>query len=411
VTRDVEQGLRILMIAAHYPPSSAAAAIRARNLVRNLQSLNHQVRVITARSVQESGLPPEATAVPWLDLERLAKRSLRPPRPEQAHVPARSWQKRLRWFSARVVVPDLHAPWIPMATLAARRLVVASDVIVSTGAASAHVVARIVRGQRPWIVDINDLWWRNPHRPAGVLRERIDWHIESGIITAATALTVPNDALGAEIRRRFGRSPETILTGFDPSEFEPSRHAERTSRREIVFAGTLYRDFRLSLLLDALAKGREEHGWSSETLRVVFIGSGAGEAFAEAAAHGVSDFVDAVSPQPRAELLRALLEADALLMPLYPSDPYHLPMRFFDFVGSGRPMIGVGSAAAPAAEMIGRHAVGIVCSTTGELTQALDELVQNGRPADLPVETRREFELGTSRPQLAKVLERVTGAG
>jgi hypothetical protein len=405
--RDREQRLRILIVAAHYPPSSAAAAIRARNIVRNLQSLGHEVQVITARSAQRSELPREAIAVPWLDLEHAAKRVLggRTQRAEAAPVRAPGWQKNLRTLAARLIVPDLHALWIPPATAMAFRIARASDAVLSTGAASAHLVARLVHRGRPWIADVNDLWWRNPHRNVGVFREGIDLRIERSIIGSPTALTVPNDALGAEIRTRFGRSPRTILTGFDLCEFEVPRNPARTSAREIIFAGTLYADFPLSVLLEALANGRDRRRWSSSTLRVVFIGTSAAEALSEARRHGVGEFVDAVPPMPRQDLLKRLGEADALLFPLYPSDPYHLPMRFFDFVGSGRPMIGVGSGSAPAAEMIERHALGFVCSTIDELVSVLDNLTQNGRPADLPLQNRRLFELGCSRPHLQEVLD------
>ena len=403
--------LRILAIAAYYPPSSAAAAIRARNIVRNLRELGHDVVVITARMNGHGiGTPPTEThAVAWLDLEELAKSRLHAstPQTEAAAVPAPRWQKNLRTAAARLIVPDLHAPWIPPAAMRARRFVGASDLVLSTGAASAHVVARLVRRGRPWIADINDFWWRNPHRKAGVVRKRIDWQVERGIVASATALTVPNDALGTEIHARFGRTPATVFTGFDRSEFDLSTETAPTSTPEIVFAGTLYADFPLSVLLDTLARGRVERGWSSSAIRVVFIGTGAADAVSEARRYGVDELVDAVAPMPRPDLLARLRAADALLFPLYPSDPYHLPMRFFDFVGSARPMIGIGSAAAPGAEMIERHSLGVVCSSADELLSVLDDLVRAGRSADLPPQMQGTFELGSARPALQDVLDRV----
>jgi glycosyltransferase involved in cell wall biosynthesis len=404
--------LRILTIAAYYPPSSAAAAIRARNIVRNLRELGHDVVVITARTNDNgTGTPPTEThPVAWLDIHELAKSRLRASAPHAgaAAEPAPYWQKSLRTLAARVIVPDLHAPWIPPATVRASHFVGASDLVVSTGAASAHVVARLVRRGRPWIADINDLWWRSPHRKAGVVRKRIDWHVERGIVASATALTVPNDALGAEIHARFGRAPATVFTGFDRSEFNLPTDTAPTSTREIVFAGTLYADFPLSVLLETLARGRDGRGWSSSKIRAVFIGTGAGDAVSEARRYGVDEFVDAVPAMPRRDLLRRLGAADALLFPLYPSDPHHLPMRFFDFVGSARPMIGVGSAAAPGAKMIERHSLGVVCSSADELLSVLDDLVRTGRGADLPPQMQGVFELGSARPALQEVLERVT---
>jgi glycosyltransferase involved in cell wall biosynthesis len=329
------------------------------------------------------------------------------PHAEAAAEPAPRWQKSLRRLAARFIVPDLHAPWIPPAAVRANHFAGTSDLVLSTGAASAHVVARLVRRGRPWIADINDFWWLNPHRKAGVVRKKIDLHVEKGIVASATAVTVPNDALGREINARFGCAPTTVFTGFDRSEFDLPIEAVPTSAREIVFAGTLYADFPLSVLLDALSRGRDERGWSSSAIRVVFIGTGAADAVSEARRYGVNEFVDAVPVMPRRDLLGRLRAADALLFPLYPSDPYHLPMRFFDFVGSARPMIGIGSAAAPGAKMIERHTLGVVCATADDLVLALDEIVRTGRSSDLSPQIRDVFELGSVRPALQEVVERV----
>jgi glycosyltransferase involved in cell wall biosynthesis len=281
-----------------------------------------------------------------------------------------------------------------------------SHFVMSTGGASAHVVARAVHGSRPWIADINDLWWRNPHHRVGPLREWVDFRIEAGILRSATALTVPNEARGGEILERTGRTATTIPTGFDPAEFDLSD--DRPARREIVFAGTLYSDFRLSLLLEALARGRAACGWSPEGVRLVFIGTGAGRVMAEAAAWGVDEFVEGIPPIPRADLLSRLVAADALLLPLYSSDATSLPMRFFDFVGAGRPIIAIGPAARPAAELIRTYDLGFVCSDADEIISVLDCLFRTPRPAGVTAEARRAFEMAASRPELQRVIERST---
>src|ERR1700741_5426638 len=86
------QGKRILVIALHYPPADGAAAIRARNLVRNLQALGHEVRVITPRRPLDGGLPPQAQTGRWLDREHLGRRApRRPPGSPQTMDPPASW--------------------------------------------------------------------------------------------------------------------------------------------------------------------------------------------------------------------------------------------------------------------------------------------------------------------------------
>lgn len=404
-------GKRILVIGIHYPPSGSAAAIRARNLVRNLQALGHEVHVITARHPGDGATPPEAQALRWLDVENLARRLVRRnPRAVGGLPPARPWQRRMRWIGARLLVPDLYATWIPGAALAARRQAKNADVVISTGGASAHVVARLVRGSRPAIVDVNDLWWQNARGVHGPIRDRVNRVIEGEIIRGAGALIVPVREQGLEVERRWGRPSATVLTGFDPLDFR-ARHTNGSHphRREIVFAGTLYENFRLDVLFQAVAKGRSDHGWTAADLGFVFIGRGSGTAVAAAHAHGVDEFVQGVPPLPRVDVLGRLVLAEALLLPLYAEDPYHIPMRFFEFVGAGRPILGIGSPTVPAGRFIEEHRLGVVCENPTDLVAAVNQLMAGPRQPDLPIEKRAIFESATARPVLRQLIEQAAG--
>src|SRR5207253_6868082 len=104
---------------------------------------------------------------------------------------------------------------------------------------------------------------------------------------------------------------------------------------EDLFGGTLSPGFNLGPLFAGMAAGRDE-GWLTEkSLRVRFVGRLTERAEAEAERWGLSQYVEASAVIPRGELLAELVNADALLLPLYDEDPYSLPMRFFDYVGAG----------------------------------------------------------------------------
>jgi glycosyltransferase involved in cell wall biosynthesis len=414
---DVEEaprGKRVLLIAAYYPPSTAAAAIRARNLVRNLQALGHQVRVVTTPAQGDGETPPESRPVRYLNVETFARSVMR--REQDAGgrpTPPRPWQRNLRAFATRLLFPDLFAPWIPAAVAAARREGRDADIVMSTGAASAHVVARIVRGHRPVVVDINDLWWRNSthsnHRH-GLIRELANHRLERMIVRGATTVVVPVRQQGLEVERRWARPATTVLTGFDPAEFQQHSLRAASGPKEIVFAGTMYGDFRLDTLLTALAEGRAAHGWTPDDLRISFFGTGSGAAIDAAESRGVAELVDGTPPIPRPELLRHLAAADALILPLYDQDPYHLPMRFFEFVGAGRPMIGIGAASAPAAQLIDEHGLGVVCTDTASLVAALERIVSGARLPDMPSQARAAFETATTQPVLQQLIDKTTRA-
>ena len=399
---------RILVIALHYPPADGAAAIRARNLVRNLQALGHKVRVITPRRPIAGDVPPEAQTVRWLDLEHLGRRAARrPPGSPQTMSPPASWQRRLRTIAARLAFPDLHAPWIPGAIAAARREIADADLVLSTGGASAHVVARVVRGARPGIVDINDLWWAKALRQTGPIRDRVDRRLERWLVRSASALIVPAREQGVEVQRRWGRSSTTVPTGFDAADFTFGANGSHPAGGEIIFAGNLY-TFPLDVVFGVLGRGRAELGWTPEQLHLSFIGSCAAPALVAAETQGVTEFVVGTPRIPRRELLQRLGNADALLLPLFAEDPHHLPMRFFEFVGAGRPIIGFGSPTVPAARLMQQHDLGPVCETTDELLAALAQVASGTRQSSPSPSTRALFELKHGRAALRELIEQTT---
>jgi glycosyltransferase involved in cell wall biosynthesis len=405
----------ILMIAAPYPlpgRPAAAAGIRARALAGGLRARGHPVTVVcaggaSARPWDDAGV--EVVPARYVDVEAHARRAgvelreLRTGGGEDGH----GRTGLAREIAVRLCVPDRYVVWVPAAIAAARRAGARHAIVISTGPVSAHLVGRAVVGDRPWLVDCNDLWSLNPDRTNGRLRDVVDRAMESRVLRRATQLTTVSEPMQAEIARRHGKPVTVLYSGFDAREFPAPDIRPPGARRRLLFAGTLYGKQDLTPLLQALAAGRREGWLDAAQLEVDFVGRLSDRAAAEAQRLDVGDFVRTSEPVPREQLLPRLAGADALLLPsLRATDRNALPMKLFEYVGAGRPIIVFGPGDHLAADLVAENGLGIVLPDAEAIGRCLRQLVA-GRDS-LPVappQARARFSRETTLATLAGVVD------
>lgn len=414
----------ILMLAPLYAAADGpvpAAGVRARGLAHELAKRGYPLTLVVGMGRGQHPFPlpgVEIRTAPWLDLEGLATAIgleggsvlRKGERAAGGRLPV------LRKIATAILPPDRYATWIPGGIAVARAEMRPDSVVLSTGAKSSHIVARIVRRTHPWVADVNDLWAGDPHRRIRArARDLLDSRLERLTLTHADRLTTVNDPMRVELTARFGTKVETVYSGFNPDEFEQARRLsaeQRTlgpsSRVELVFGGTVYPGLNLEPLFGGMAAGVAA-GWLSEqNFRVRFIGRLTERVAAEAERWALAAFVETSAMIPRSELLALLVAADALLLPLYEDDPFSLPMKFFDYVGAGRPIVALGPAGRVGAKLIESHRLGAVVDNAKDAAATLRDLVE--RKADLATSSDRDiFTWAHSIDRLEAVIDTVTG--
>lgn len=401
------------MIAPLYPATSGpieAAAMRTRGLATGLRRRGHTVSVVVGMA---PGKEPDRSGdvnivgAPWPDLRRFARapgmsrgRLVNPGEPLRMPLPR-------AMLSA--VFPERYALWVPGAAAKARSLLKNDTVIVSTSARSAHIAARLVQGSHAWIADLNDPWAFSPKMTRRKHRDQVEWFMERSTVGHATRLSATTETMAAELQRRHGTPAAAILSGFDPHEYEDRHPAPRGLPRRVVFAGTFYWTIDFRPLYRAIREGMDAGWLTSDTLQVSVIGHLASRAGQEAEDHGVADIIDAREPIARQELLDTLAGADALILPFY--DQYTLAMKFFEYVGVGRPIIGYGPPDRIAGRLIDQHQLGVIVSDKDGFKQRLHELVDDGDALPAPRgDHRLAFTWDRSIDSLEALIEEAVAA-
>jgi glycosyltransferase involved in cell wall biosynthesis len=323
----------------------------------------------------------------------------------------------------RWLVPDLHVGWSALAApmvamLAATRSV---DVVYTTCPPySAHAPGLLARALGvPWVADFRDGWNACPTRlDFPTWRRRLERRMEDLVLERADRVIFASDAARDHAIARvpdLASRCETILTGFDRSEFERWRDVAPTPERfEIVHAGSVcvnHMEPAFCQLLAALRSWSDTEADVSRTTRVRFVGAEP-RLSARIDAFGLDSWVAIEPAVPRAELGRRLRSADACLAltasKRFGSDP--IPGKTFDAAGAGRPLLALTPGGA-LAELVDRLGLGVSIDPHDEIgmigvLERWRRCAVRGTPLPGPLESSRSaLENGRAMARIRSVLE------
>jgi glycosyltransferase involved in cell wall biosynthesis len=288
---------------------------------------------------------PDLVGAGWL---RGALR--RPPLPQPGTAPVDDTPPPT--LVTKLFVPD-HAAvtWVPSAVAAARRLLRKKrfDCIVTTSPyESTHLIALLLGSRRPpWVADLRDGWTFHSLRqefPTS-LQRRIDLALERRVAATADRVTCVQRPVADDLRLRLEVDAAYVPNGWDP---ELVREAEATpvplvdgSRTLLVYTGKLKgRPDRDPVpLLEAFRRLREESPASAERLQLVIAGRLDRPERELIESFELGDLVRHIGYLSRPESLALQRHADALVLITAPDVVWELPGKFFEYLGSGRPML------------------------------------------------------------------------
>ena len=413
--------MRILLISFYFAPYNAVGAVRPTRMAECLEKLGHEVFVLTSdrQSIAvglDSRLPEARIArTPWLNVnapvelllgrERVAGEGYAGAGGGSGIVAALG-----ALYRSLLHVPDAQTGWRAPALRRGAEILRSAgpfDMIYASAPpfSGLMVAARLSRMTGlPWVAELRDLWTDNHHYRHGRLRHALDRRIEARVLASASALVTVSEPLAQTLRGRFLMPVEVVPNGYD--EFHPlTAAASPTARQfELVYTGSIYPAYDLDTLFSALALLREER----PHLRICFHGRNLGALRLRLQNSGFDDLFRISQTVPHEEALARQRAADALLFFGWRGAQGDgiLTSKLFEYLGSRRPILAIGSAAADTGRMIGNSGSGFVSNDpheiAGWLRSAIRARMTIGRAQDLPPEPVRQY----SRDQQATKLDR-----
>ncbi|HEU5402506.1 MAG TPA: glycosyltransferase [Terriglobales bacterium] len=374
----VENELSVLIIAYYFPPNAAVGGKRLARFCRYLPEFGIQPTVVTldqdsCATLDNSlaNLPdtrverarPNSTPLDWY--QRITRSRSAEETSSASFSPSPSNMSPLRFLSKSVValltIPDQYWGWYFPAVKAAARLMKERkfDAILSSGPPwTAHAVAHRFarRFDIPWIADFRDGWvsdqWRDEHPD---WRYKVDWWIENRWVEDASLILATTNALRNSLLSTHPDLPEdrivTITNGFD--ENLPVKKgleaAGEDNHTVLLHAGELYRGRRIDAFCSALANLLHSGAFGSKPPKVVFLGGiepeieqTARSAAPELFDHGIVEF----RPRIAWKEVQAKMSAADILLLVQGDHPTAIPAKFFEYLQSGKPILGIGQGAA-----------------------------------------------------------------
>ena len=372
---------RLLIVTYYFPPSGGAGVQRAAKWVKYLPEANVEPVVLTVR---EGAYPHhDPSLVPDVAGAEVIRTRAPDPFGLYGALTGRSRQQAVaertgrlgespalaervsRWVRGNLFVPDARVGWVPFALAGARKLHRERpvDAILTTGPPhSVHLIGR--RLQRAWgvqwIADFRDPW-TDIHYAGSLGRhgvaEGLDRRLERSVLCRADDIVTISSSLQRDLNERTDTPVHVIRNGFDTDDFSTIEASVSTETFDLVYVGSLFGV--PSFLLDAIASLRA--GGEALDLRLRFIGDSP-EALPNAVAErALSSVVSIERPVAHERAVEEMARAGLLLLTIETSWSYAngvIPGKTYEYLASGRPVLGLGPREGDAAAILSSTAGG-----------------------------------------------------
>lgn len=374
---------RVLFISYYFPPSAGPGVQRTLKFVKYLGESGWEPVVLTVRPEDASypGLDPALNdeVPPGVFVQRTRARD---PYAAYAKMLGKSkqetvgvafideqeanWKQRLaKWVRANLFIPDARVGWVPYAIRAGRSLIEAKkiDLLFSTGPPhSSHLIARSLHRRYgiPWVADFRDPWTDISYYrelPLTGPARRLDAGLERTVLKEATAVLTVSPSLQKLLSFKTKRPITVIPNGYDESDFKEALPVD-PDQFVLSHVGNLAASQNPVVLWRVLAGLRGEG--AVPELRLRFTGNVDALCRRSLQELGLDQVTEWVPYVPHREAVRHMTGAALLLLCInrVPDSAGIVTGKIFEYIASGRPVIGIGKVDGDAAALLHRTQAG-----------------------------------------------------
>lgn len=372
---------KVLIITYYWPPSGGAGVQRSLKFVKYLPSFGIEPIVITVDPNQatypiiDESLQKEVPS----DVRIIRTRSFEPLKILSAikgkeSVPHGGFansnkesitQRTLRFIRGNFFIPDARKGWVRFAVKAASEIIEKEKidtVFISSPPHSSQLVGIELRKKYniKWIADMRDPW-TDIYYYKDLLQTKFsaarDAVYERQVLEGADEVISVSEPINKMFLSKSSKlKPEkfhVIPNGYDSDDF---KSAQKVSENyfQVTYVGTMADNYRPAVLFEAFHRLVKEFSVVKNDIRLTMVGSSASAIRQIMESSGVDKIAEFIPHVDHSAAIEYMQKADVLLLviPDVENNDGILTGKLFEYLGAGKPIVGLGPKSGKAAAII-----------------------------------------------------------
>lgn len=255
------------------------------------------------------------------------------------------------WIRGNFFIPDARKYWIRPSIRFLRNYLKEHpvDVIVTTGPPhSMHLIALGLKTHfsTPWVADFRDPWSEIDFYEQLYLTRLADRkhkRLELKVLKGADRVVAVGDIRAKDLEAIGGRPVDVITNGFDEADFRPDA-VEADKKFTIVHVGALNRDRNHESFWQAAGNLIQQDQHFAADLEIRLIGKTDYSVDRYVSRYGLEKVVTKIEYLTHDRIAAVLQSAHLLYLPINntPRPESIIPGKLFEYLASGRPILGTG---------------------------------------------------------------------
>ena len=420
---------KVLIISYYWPPSGGAGVQRWLKFAKYLPEFNWQPYIYTPENpeapAQDESLlkdiPKEVVVVKQTIFEPYGfykkftgnKKSVNAGFLSENKDSRKKFTEQLSiWVRGNMFIPDARKFWIKPSIKFLKEYIQKEkiSIVISSGPPhSMHLIAMGLKKELDikWIADFRDPWTNIDFYKDLMLTKAADrkhHRLEKEVLQTADEVVTIGKTMAFEFEQIRGSAVRVITNGYDNDDFVPIKK-EPSDDFVIVHVGSINADRNHKIFWQGLRELCEEEKEFEKNIMLRFIGKLDYSVMESVEEFGLKDKFEQIEYVPHNQVKDYLFASDLLYLPLNntPNSKGILSGKFFEYLATGKAILGIGHPQGDAAEIMQETDAGIIVGFSDKKTlkqYLLKEFETRKDMSNIDISKRRKY----SRRSLTKNL-------
>ena len=415
---------KVIYIAFNYNHDTGIASKRLRGVSKYLPSFGWQPIVIVPRTSNET-VKIDNVRVVETDYQDMISKFMPSSNNTGRKREVSSQEQTNKFVSKSISIageifayPDSMKYWKKPAMEAACEIIENDkiDAIMSTSSpVTSHIIAHDLKDKYgiPWVADLRDLWNLNPYINHNVIRRYFEKRLEMKTFKNVDALTTTTELAKQKLQSIHpDKKIVSVVSGFDPQDFEKTKQTEESEKLTLIYAGSLYNGKRdPSILFDSIGQLIKENKIDPNKIVIDFYGDDT-NLKELSQKYDIQNNVRIHGRITQEEVLQHQMNSDVLLLISWmdESEKMFIPGKIYDCIGCKKPVLSIGYKEGSLKDLIDETNIGYHVSDVEGCKKSIYDYYTKYNKNELKYtgnEFAEDYSLRNTAKNFSKILEEV----